>query len=49
MGDTGSLTIGGVIAVLAVIIHKELLVPILCGVFLVESLSVILQVRYFQT
>ena len=48
-GDTGSLTIGGVIAVLAVIIHKELLVPILCGVFLVESLSVILQVRYFQT
>lgn len=48
MGDTGSLTIGGIIAVLAIIIHKELLVPILCGVFLVENLSVILQVRYFK-
>lgn len=48
MGDTGSLTIGGVIAVLAIIIHKELLIPILCGVFLVESLSVILQVEYFK-
>ena len=48
MGDTGSLTIGGVIAVLAIIIHKELLVPILCGVFLVESLSVIFQVEYFK-
>lgn len=48
MGDTGSLTIGGVIAVLAVIIHKELLIPILCGVFLLESLSVILQVEYFK-
>lgn len=48
MGDTGSLTIGGVIAVLALIVHKELLVPILCGVFLVESLSVILQVEYFK-
>ena len=46
MGDTGSLTIGGVIAVTAVIIHKELLLPILCGVFLVESVSVILQVSY---
>ena len=46
MGDTGSLTIGGIIAVIAIIIHKELLVPILCGVFLVENLSVILQ-RYF--
>lgn len=48
MGDTGSLAIGGIIAVLAIIIHKELLVPILCGVFLVESLSVILQVEYFK-
>ncbi len=48
MGDTGSLTIGGVIAVLAIIIHKELLIPILCGIFLVESLSVILQVEYFK-
>jgi phospho-N-acetylmuramoyl-pentapeptide-transferase len=48
MGDTGSLTIGGVIAVLAIIIHKELLIPLLCGVFLVESLSVILQVEYFK-
>ena len=49
MGDTGSLTIGGIIAVFAIIIHKELLIPILCGVFLVENLSVILQVRYFQS
>lgn len=48
MGDTGSLTIGGIIAVLAIIIHKELLVPILCGIFLVESLSVILQVEFFK-
>lgn len=48
MGDTGSLTIGGIIAVLAIIIHKELLIPILCGVFLVENLSVIMQVRYFK-
>ena len=40
MGDTGSLTIGGLIAVFAIIIHKELLIPILCGVFLVENLSV---------
>lgn len=46
MGDTGSLTIGGIIAVTAVIIHKELLIPLLCFVFLIESLSVILQVRY---
>ena len=46
MGDTGSLAIGGVIAVTAVIIHKELLLPILCGIFLVESLSVIFQVAY---
>lgn len=48
MGDTGSLSIGGTIAVLAIIIHKELLVPILCGIFLIESLSVILQVEYFK-
>ena len=48
MGDTGSLTIGGSIAVFAIIIHKELLIPILCGVFLVENLSVILQVNFFK-
>ena len=48
MGDTGSLAIGGIIAVLAIIIHKELLIPILCGVFLLESLSVILQVEWFK-
>ena len=48
MGDTGSLTIGGIIGVFAIIIHKELLLPILCGIFLVESLSVILQVEYFK-
>jgi phospho-N-acetylmuramoyl-pentapeptide-transferase len=48
MGDTGSLTIGGIIAVFAIIIRKELLVPILCGVFLVENLSVILQVNYYK-
>ena len=48
MGDTGSLTIGGIIAVCAIIIHKELLLPILCGIFFVESLSVILQVRYYK-
>ncbi|MCI6160357.1 MAG: phospho-N-acetylmuramoyl-pentapeptide-transferase [Prevotellaceae bacterium] len=48
MGDTGSLTIGGIIGVFAVIIHKELLIPILCGVFLVESLSVMMQSGYFK-
>ncbi len=48
MGDTGSLTIGGIIAVFALLIRKELLLPILCGIFLVESLSVILQVSYFK-
>jgi phospho-N-acetylmuramoyl-pentapeptide-transferase len=48
MGDTGSLTIGGIIAVFAIIIKKELLIPILCGVFLAESLSVMLQVSYFK-
>ena len=48
MGDTGSLTIGGIIGVCAVIIHKELLLPILCGIFFVESLSVIMQRFYFK-
>jgi phospho-N-acetylmuramoyl-pentapeptide-transferase len=48
MGDTGSLAIGGIIAVFAILIRKELLIPILCGIFLVESLSVILQVCYFK-
>ncbi|MDH6355716.1 phospho-N-acetylmuramoyl-pentapeptide-transferase [Dysgonomonas sp. PH5-45] len=48
MGDTGSLTLGGIIGVFAVLIHKELLLPILCGVFLVESLSVMIQVSYFK-
>jgi phospho-N-acetylmuramoyl-pentapeptide-transferase len=48
MGDTGSLTIGGIIAVFAIMIRKELLIPILCGVFLVEVLSVTLQVAYFK-
>lgn len=48
MGDTGSLALGGIIAVFALAIRKELLIPILCGVFLVENLSVILQVAYFK-
>ena len=48
MGDTGSLTIGGVIGVSAVLIRKELLLPVLCGIFLMESLSVIIQRRYFK-
>jgi phospho-N-acetylmuramoyl-pentapeptide-transferase len=48
MGDTGSLTLGGIIAVFAIIIRKELLIPILCGVFLVENLSVMMQVAYFK-
>jgi phospho-N-acetylmuramoyl-pentapeptide-transferase len=48
MGDTGSLTIGGVIGVTAVLIRKELLLPILCGIFLMESLSVLIQRRYFK-
>lgn len=48
MGDTGSLTVGGIIAVSAVIIHKELLLPLLCGVFLMESLSVIIQRSYYK-
>lgn len=48
MGDTGSLTIGGIIGVCAVLIHKELLLPILCGIFFVESLSVIIQTQWFK-
>ena len=48
MGDTGSLSIGAIIAVLAIIIKKELLLPILCGIFLIENLSVIIQVFYFK-
>ena len=48
MGDTGSLTLGGIIAALAIIVHKELLIPIFCGVFLVENISVLLQVSYFK-
>lgn len=48
MGDTGSLAIGGIIAVFAILIRKEFLIPILCGIFLIESLSVVLQVSYFK-
>ena len=48
MGDTGSLTLGGLIAAIAIIVHKELLIPIICGVFLVENLSVMLQISYFK-
>ncbi len=48
MGDTGSLTLGGIIGVFAILIRKELLLPLLCGVFLIENLSVILQVSYFK-
>jgi phospho-N-acetylmuramoyl-pentapeptide-transferase len=48
MGDTGSLALGGIIAVFAVIIRKELLIPVLCGIFLVENLSVVLQVAWFK-
>jgi len=48
MGDTGSLTIGGVIAVIALIVRKELLIPLLCGIFLIENLSVVIQVGYFK-
>jgi len=48
MGDTGSLTIGGIIAVIAISIRKELLIPIICGIFLVENLSVMIQVSYFK-
>ncbi|HBK31439.1 MAG TPA: phospho-N-acetylmuramoyl-pentapeptide-transferase, partial [Porphyromonadaceae bacterium] len=48
MGDTGSLAIGGIIGVFSILIHKELLLPILCGVFFVEALSVIIQRVYFK-
>lgn len=48
MGDTGSLTLGGIIGVFAVVIHKELLLPVLCGIFFVESISVMMQVFYFK-
>lgn len=48
MGDTGSLSLGGIIAVFAVVIRKELLIPILCGIYVVESLSVVMQVGYFK-
>lgn len=48
MGDTGSLSLGGIIAVFAIIIHKELLIPVLCGIFLMENLSVVMQVSYFK-
>jgi phospho-N-acetylmuramoyl-pentapeptide-transferase len=48
MGDTGSLMLGGLIATLAIMIRKELLIPILCGIFVVENLSVVLQVAYFK-
>jgi phospho-N-acetylmuramoyl-pentapeptide-transferase len=48
MGDTGSLTIGGIIAVIAIAIRKELLIPVICGIFLAENLSVIIQVGYFK-
>jgi phospho-N-acetylmuramoyl-pentapeptide-transferase len=48
MGDTGSLMLGGVIATLAIVIRKEMLIPVLCGIFLIENLSVIMQVAYFK-
>ena len=48
MGDTGSLSLGGVIAVLAIVLRKELLIPLLCGIFILENLSVVLQVGYFK-
>ena len=48
MGDTGSLALGGVIAVIAIMIRKELLVPIICGIFLMENVSVMIQVSYFK-
>jgi phospho-N-acetylmuramoyl-pentapeptide-transferase len=48
MGDTGSLALGGIIAVFAISVRKELLIPVLCGVFLIENLSVMLQVGYFK-
>jgi phospho-N-acetylmuramoyl-pentapeptide-transferase len=48
MGDTGSLALGGIIAALAIIVRKELLIPIFCSVFLVENISVVMQVSYFK-
>jgi phospho-N-acetylmuramoyl-pentapeptide-transferase len=48
MGDTGSLAIGGIIAVFAILIRKELLIPVLCGIFVAESLSVVMQVSWFK-
>jgi phospho-N-acetylmuramoyl-pentapeptide-transferase len=48
MGDTGSLALGGIIAALAILLRKELLLPLLCGIFVVENLSVVLQVTYFK-
>jgi phospho-N-acetylmuramoyl-pentapeptide-transferase len=48
MGDTGSLALGGIIAAICIIIRKELIIPILCGVFLIENLSVLIQVAYFK-
>jgi len=48
MGDTGSLALGGIIAVVAILVRKELMIPILCGIFLIENLSVLLQVGYFK-
>jgi phospho-N-acetylmuramoyl-pentapeptide-transferase len=48
MGDTGSLTLGGIIAALAIVLRKELLLPVLCGIFVVENLSVIIQRYYFK-
>src|SRR5690625_7367342 len=48
MGDTGSLTIGGIIAVIAIAVRKELLIPLLCGIFLAENVSVVLQVSWFR-
>ena len=48
MGDTGSLTLGGIIAVVALAVRKELLIPVLCGIFLIENLSIIIQVSYFK-
>ena len=48
MGDTGSLALGGIIATFAIAIRKELLIPVLCGIFLIENLSVVLQVAWFR-
>jgi phospho-N-acetylmuramoyl-pentapeptide-transferase len=48
MGDTGSLALGGIIAALAILVRKELLIPLLCGIFVIENLSVIMQVSYFK-